>query len=70
MLKVLFSRKCRCDVKQALIIVLVCLSGGWVGVDVKPLSKLEVPQFLRELPSLRNAPRGFNLFEAIIVLLG
>ena len=30
----------------------------------------EVPQFLRELPSLRNAPRGFNLFEAIIVLLG
>lgn len=39
MLKVLFSRKCRCDVKQALIIVLVCLSGGWVGVDVKPLSK-------------------------------
>ena len=31
---------------------------------------LEVPQFLRELPSLRNAPRGFNLFEAIIVLLG
>ena len=28
------------------------------------------PQFLRELPSLRNAPRGFDLFEAIIVLLG
>ena len=33
-------------------------------------TELEVPQFLRELPSLRNAPRGFNLFEAIIVLLG
>lgn len=39
MLKVLFSRKCRCDVKPSLIIVLVCLSVGWVGVDVKPLSK-------------------------------
>jgi len=39
MLKVLFSRKCRCDVKQSLIIVLVCLSVGWVGVDVKPLQK-------------------------------
>ena len=31
---------------------------------------LEVPHFLRELPSLRNAPRGFDLFEVIIVLLG
>lgn len=39
MLKVLFSRKCRCDVKPSLIIVLVCLSVGWVGVDVKPLQK-------------------------------
>ena len=39
-------------------------------VAVKGLPILEVPQFLRELPSLRNAPRGFNLFEAIIVLLG
>ena len=35
----LFSRKCRCDVKPSLIIVLVCLSVGWVGVDVKPLQK-------------------------------
>lgn len=39
MLKVLFPRKCRCDVKPSLIIVLVCLSVGWVGVDVKPLQK-------------------------------
>ena len=39
MLKVLFSRKCRCVVKPSLIIVLVCLSVGWVGVDVKPLQK-------------------------------
>lgn len=39
MLKVLLSRKCRCDVKPSLIIVLVCLSVGWVGVDVKPLQK-------------------------------
>lgn len=39
MLKVLFSRKCRCDVKPSLIIVFVCLSVGWVGVDVKPLQK-------------------------------
>lgn len=39
MLKVLFSRKCRCDVKPSLIIVLVYLSVGWVGVDVKPLQK-------------------------------
>lgn len=39
MLKVLFSRKCRCDVKPSLIIVLVCLSVGWGGVDVKPLQK-------------------------------
>ena len=39
MLKVLLSRKCRCVVKPSLIIVLVCLSVGWVGVDVKPLQK-------------------------------
>lgn len=35
----LLSRKCRCVVKPSLIIVLVCLSVGWVGVDVKPLQK-------------------------------
>lgn len=39
MLKVLLSRKCRCVVKPSLIIVLVCLSVGWVGVDVRPLQK-------------------------------
>lgn len=39
MLKVLLPRKCRCVVKPSLIIVLVCLSVGWVGVDVKPLQK-------------------------------
>ena len=43
---------------------------GVAGGLVNPNFALEVPQFLRELPSLRNAPRGFNLFEAIIVLLG
>lgn len=40
------------------------------GTKSEDGNDLEVPQFLRELPSLRNAPRGFNLFEAIIVLLG
>lgn len=39
MLKMLFSRRCRCNATTSLFIVLVCLSVGWVGVDVKPLQK-------------------------------